>query len=196
MHCGYLTRASQEDLLDHPDHSTTVLRSLFRDHPCEPVPEENSWTLWCKGRSTEADTPTIRLGATPSGLTSAHVLDQTLKSVKIPDGCIKFRLIFGLASSHNNAKMQLIVTAVIQITLSFLPRGSTKVKNTKDKYTAKLAATLGWFTAGGAIRIALWQVLQNRRNRKLRHLWRHNLGSRWKLQKWLERILVFVHSTI
>jgi len=26
------------------------------------------WTLWCKGRLTEADTPTIRLGATPSGL--------------------------------------------------------------------------------------------------------------------------------
>jgi len=33
------------------------------------VPEENFWTLWCKGRSTEADTPTIRLGATPSGVT-------------------------------------------------------------------------------------------------------------------------------
>jgi len=30
-------------------------------------------TLWCKGRLTEADTPTIRLGATPSGLTSAHL---------------------------------------------------------------------------------------------------------------------------
>jgi len=28
-------------------------------------------TLWCKGRLTEADTPTIWLGATPSGLTSA-----------------------------------------------------------------------------------------------------------------------------
>ena len=36
------------------------------------MPEENFWTLWCKGRLTEADTPTIRLGATPSGLTSAH----------------------------------------------------------------------------------------------------------------------------
>ena len=30
-------------------------------------------TLWCKGRLTEADTPTIRLCATPSGLTSAHL---------------------------------------------------------------------------------------------------------------------------
>jgi len=31
------------------------------------------WTLWCKGRLTEADTLTIRLGATPSGLTSAYL---------------------------------------------------------------------------------------------------------------------------
>jgi len=30
-----------------------------------------SW--WCKGRLTEADTPTIWLGTTPSGLTSAHL---------------------------------------------------------------------------------------------------------------------------
>ena len=52
---------------------TTVLRPFFRDHPGEPVPEENFWTLWCKGRLTEADTPTIRLGATPSGLSSAHL---------------------------------------------------------------------------------------------------------------------------
>jgi len=44
------------------------------------------------------------------------------------------------------------------------------------------------------VNVALRQLLQNR---KWRHLWRHNLGSRWKLQKkWLERILVFVRSTI
>jgi len=30
-------------------------------------------TLWYKGRLTEADTPAIRLGTTPSGLTSAHL---------------------------------------------------------------------------------------------------------------------------
>ena len=54
--------------------TTTILRPFFRDHPGEPVPEENFWTLWCKGRLTEADTPTIRMGATPSGLvTSAHL---------------------------------------------------------------------------------------------------------------------------
>ena len=53
--------------------TTTVLRPFFRDHPGELVPEENFWTLWHKGRLTEADTPTIQLGATPSGLTSAHL---------------------------------------------------------------------------------------------------------------------------
>jgi len=37
------------------------------------VSEENFWTLWCKGKLTEADIPTIRLGATPSGPTSAHL---------------------------------------------------------------------------------------------------------------------------
>ena len=56
-----------------PPHHTTVLRPFFRDHPGEPVPEENFWILWCKERLTEADTRTIRLGATPSGLTSAHL---------------------------------------------------------------------------------------------------------------------------
>ena len=52
--------------------ATTVLWSFFWDHRGEPVPEENFWTLWCEGRLTEADTPTIRLGATPSGLSSAQ----------------------------------------------------------------------------------------------------------------------------
>ena len=47
--------------------------ALFRDHPGEPVPEENFWTLWWNGRLTEADTPTIRLDTTPSRLTSAHL---------------------------------------------------------------------------------------------------------------------------
>jgi len=51
----------------HHNHFT----ALFWDHPGELVPEENFWTLWCKGRLTEADILTIRLGATPSGLTSA-----------------------------------------------------------------------------------------------------------------------------
>jgi len=50
----------------HTTHHTTT-------QPGELVPEENFWTLWCKGRLTEADTLTIRLGANPSGLTSAHL---------------------------------------------------------------------------------------------------------------------------
>jgi len=57
----------------HHHHITTVLWPFFRDHPGEPVPEENFWTVWCKGRFTEADTLTVRVGATPSGLTSAHL---------------------------------------------------------------------------------------------------------------------------
>jgi len=64
-------------LLSYPvyhHHTTTILRPFFWDHPGDPVPEENFWTLWCKEDFlTEADTPTIRLGATPSGLTSAHL---------------------------------------------------------------------------------------------------------------------------
>ena len=52
---------------------TTVLWPFYRDHLGELVPEENFWTLWCKGRLTEADTRTIRLGASPSGLTSTHL---------------------------------------------------------------------------------------------------------------------------
>jgi len=47
--------------------------ALFPNLPGKPVPEENFWTSWYKGRLTEADTPTIRLGATPVGLTSAHL---------------------------------------------------------------------------------------------------------------------------
>jgi len=35
--------------------TTTVLWPFFQDHPGELVPEENFWTLWCKGRLTEAD---------------------------------------------------------------------------------------------------------------------------------------------
>jgi len=55
------------------NYTTTVLWPFFRDHPGEAVPEENFWTLWCKGRLTGTDTLTIRLGVTPSGLTTAHL---------------------------------------------------------------------------------------------------------------------------
>jgi len=52
---------------------TTVLRPFFRDHPGEPMPEENFCTLWCKGRLTEAYTPTMPMRTTLSRLTSAHL---------------------------------------------------------------------------------------------------------------------------
>jgi len=35
---------------EHNHHTTTILRPFFRDHLGEPVPEDNFWTLWCKGR--------------------------------------------------------------------------------------------------------------------------------------------------
>ena len=53
--------------------TTTILRPFSGTTRVEPVPEENFWTLWYKGRLTGADTSTIRLGATPSKLTSAHL---------------------------------------------------------------------------------------------------------------------------
>jgi len=55
-------------LISPPHYTTTVLWSFFQDHPGKTVPEENFWTSWCKGRLREADTLTIRLGATPSGV--------------------------------------------------------------------------------------------------------------------------------
>jgi len=72
-HCHFIDNKLAK--VRHYQHhrTTTVLRPFLRDHLGEPVPEENFWTLWCKGRLTEADTATIWLGATPSGLTSAHL---------------------------------------------------------------------------------------------------------------------------
>jgi len=79
-HTAISVRAEKEDEstdCNHHHHTTTVLQPLFWDHPSEPVPEENFWTLWCKGRLTEADALTIRLGATPSGVSSAHLRHPT-----------------------------------------------------------------------------------------------------------------------
>ena len=78
QYLSLLTLPYSYEFLSFPSYSgththTTVLRPFFRDHPGEPVPEENLWTLWCKGRLTEAVTLKIRLGGTPSGLSSAHL---------------------------------------------------------------------------------------------------------------------------
>jgi len=43
-------------LINRSITTTTILQPFFWDHPGELVPEENFWTLWCKGRLTEADT--------------------------------------------------------------------------------------------------------------------------------------------
>jgi len=69
-----------------PPHHNRFM-ALFRDHPGEPVPEENFWTLWCKGRLTEAETLIIRLGATPSGLTSVHLHHPHFLQTGCPSCC-------------------------------------------------------------------------------------------------------------
>jgi len=70
--------------IHHHNHFTVRFPGLPTMYPSELVPEENFWTLCCKGRLTEADTPTIRLGVTPSGLTSAH-LHHPPHSFYMPD---------------------------------------------------------------------------------------------------------------
>ena len=59
---GKMLKAEQ-CLSNHHHHH--FLRPFFRDHLGEPVPEENLWTSWCKGRLTEADTPTIPTNQCP-----------------------------------------------------------------------------------------------------------------------------------
>jgi len=58
-----MRNGAQYTLKNNHNHATTVLRPFFRDHPGQPVPEENFWTLWCEVRLTEVDTSTIQMGA-------------------------------------------------------------------------------------------------------------------------------------
>jgi len=87
-------------------HITTILQPFFGDHPGEPVPEENFWTLWCKAKLTEADTPTIWLGATPAGLTSAHLHHPPFFTGRMPFlppnrvKALKATSAFGLGRRH------------------------------------------------------------------------------------------------
>ena len=85
---GFFLQTSKPGVVDiyaiYHHRTTAILRLFFRDHPAEPVPEESFWTLWCKGRLTEADTLTIRLGATPSRLTTAHLRHP---SIFLQAGC-------------------------------------------------------------------------------------------------------------
>jgi len=87
----------------HHNHFT----ALFPGPPGEPVREENFWTLWCKGRLTEADTPTIRMGATPSGLSSAHLHHPHFLQARCPScrptnsvEALKATSAFGLGRRH------------------------------------------------------------------------------------------------
>jgi len=71
----------------HTEASTTTPHHnhfMALDHPGEPVPEYNFWTLWCKGRLTEAEILTIWLSATPSGPTSAHLHNPPFFTDQIP----------------------------------------------------------------------------------------------------------------
>jgi len=100
----------------HHNHFT----AFFQDHPGEPVPEENYWTLWCKQRLTEADTLTIRLGATPSGLTSAHLHRPPWSRKKgrkmfvmwCGGGCI-FSTLWEVNTCDSTWSRELTVTAII-----------------------------------------------------------------------------------
>ena len=82
--------------------TTTVLQPFFWDHLREPVPEENSWTLWCKGGLTKADTMTIWLGATPSGLTSAHLHHPQFLQARCPS-CQSTNSVKALKSVHSTS---------------------------------------------------------------------------------------------
>jgi len=65
---------SGEALVTHTRAQTTALRPLFRDYLGEPVPEEIFfWTFMVQWNIREADTPTIRVGATPSRVIRDHL---------------------------------------------------------------------------------------------------------------------------
>jgi len=51
----YKMKQQMQTYFNQHHHTTTILRPFLRDHPGEPVPEENFWTLWRKGRLTQAD---------------------------------------------------------------------------------------------------------------------------------------------
>jgi len=60
---------SQRSYHHHHNRFTAFFSGTTRVSRCQ----KRTSGLWCKGRLTEADTLTIRLGATPSGLISTHL---------------------------------------------------------------------------------------------------------------------------
>jgi len=111
---SYLT-----NVYNHHHHNR--LMALFRDHQVEPVPEENFWTLWCKGRLTEEDTPTIRLGATPSRLTSAHLHHPPIFTGRMPFLSLNQQCQSSEGNLPNLYKLQVLSSIVIAQTLLFTP---------------------------------------------------------------------------
>jgi len=96
-------------LLVLPHHTTTtVLRPFLWDHPDELVPEENFWTLWCKGRLTEADTPTIRLGTTPSGITRAHLHHPPIAGTNETDFILNICTYISASNVRHQERIKLI----------------------------------------------------------------------------------------
>jgi len=102
--------------------TTQTFYGPFWDHLDEPVPEENFWTLWCKGRLIEADMQTIRLGATPSGLTSAHLHHPhaLLKTQKTQSYSQEKELKFKLGGNGTRKRLEhLKKAATLQIFVTF-----------------------------------------------------------------------------
>jgi len=74
----------------HDTHRhATVLWPFFRDQTGKPVPEEIFWTFIVQGKITEADTLTIQVGTTPSGLIiiPPHFMPDALPAVTLPLYC-------------------------------------------------------------------------------------------------------------
>ena len=73
-------------------------------------------TLWCKGRLTEADTPTIRLGATPSGVTSAHLHHPPWHDIEIcgnDHSCVKLTA----ECCHANSPVNMLLCDVKELSV-------------------------------------------------------------------------------
>jgi len=96
---------SAEALVIHIRAQTTVLWPFFCDYPGEPVPEEIFfWTFTVKGNITEADTPTIQVGATPSGLIRDHLHHPSIFTPDaLPDTILP--LYPGLGQAPNFARL-------------------------------------------------------------------------------------------
>jgi len=114
--------------------TTTVLQPFFQDHPGEPAPEKNFWTLWCKGILTEADTLTIQMGATPSGLTSAHLHRPPHMALKKPGKLGAFFSYFVATLLQLNANNWLLGIVLRFVTFEYLCALGSCMSVTANQY--------------------------------------------------------------